>query len=578
MKNIYRFLVLVAVIFSTLTLNAQAPGWTVDESRYEYSMTFIAKININGEVLRSSSDIVGAFVNGVCRGVANPTYIAASDAYYVYLTIFSNSPGETVEFRIYRADTDEIIDIDTTLDFESNQHIGSRFQSYVLAEPPLRSEADLVSFGFSGIVADSLNISGNALDFYVPNSVDITNLTPVFVHSDGARAFVNQIEQTSGVGSRDFSSPVNYQIMSENEANLNEYRISVYNSVAPDPGAGGEGGDGGDGGTDPNQLVFTLSESDNSSVVSENGATDNFIIVLFQEPENQVVFTITSSDPDEVQVLNSEVIFTPDNWNFAQFVQLQGVDDELRDGDQESTIRVEIDSSRSDVAYSQTPSQTLVCITTDDDDIPGILIEETNGNTQVDESQSEDTVFVRLATQPATDVVLDVLVSDPTEITTRETRLTFTSENWGVPQNLTVIGVDDALNDGSQRSNLILSVNDEASDDAFDDLSDIAIEVTTTDNDASGNEDDNNGEDDQEGEEEIAPPLFYKRDAVCYNGGQIKVEYEVNGTDVIVNFQGSQVDRASISGGEVIFTDLERGTYVLEIANFVKVINVGLDE
>ena len=197
MKKSVRFIALLGLILSSVELSAQAPGWTVDESRYEYSMTFIAKININGEVLRSSSDIVGAFVNGVCRGVANPTYIAASDAYYVYLTIFSNSPGETVEFRIYRADTDEIIDINTTIDFESNQHIGSRFQSYVIAEPPLRSEADLISFGFSGVVADSLNINGNALDFYVPSSVDITGLTPIFTFSEGANAFVNQVAQTS---------------------------------------------------------------------------------------------------------------------------------------------------------------------------------------------------------------------------------------------------------------------------------------------------------------------------------------------------------------------------------------------
>ena len=47
---------------------------------------------------------------------------------------------------------------------------------------------------------------------------------------------------------------------------------------------------------------------------------------------------------------------------------------------------------------------------------------------------------------------------------------------------------------------------------------------------------------------------------------------------MIVNFQGSRLDTDTISGGEVIFTDLERGTYVLEIANFVKVVNIGLDE
>ena len=34
----------------------------------------------------------------------------------------------------------------------------------------------------------------------------------------------------------------------------------------------------------------------------------------------------------------------------------------------------------------------------------------------------------------------------------------------------------------------------------------------------------------------------------------------------------------NISTGEVVFSDLERGTYVVEAANVVKVINIDLDE
>lgn len=571
----------------------QAPTWSVDESLYEYSMTFIARLNIDGQPLTSSSDIVGAFVGTQCRGVGNPTYISASDNYYVYLTIFSNDPGETITFKVYHAASGREITIAKTIDFEANQHVGSRFQSYVVAEPALRSGATLNSFGFENVVADSLDFGNNFLQFYLPYDQAIDNLTPNFSISDGAKAYIRQVEQISGVGVRDFTAPVEYQILSEDEFSLNEYRIVVQNSPAPTGGSGGSGGSdsGGTGGSgdsgdpdseDSDNPVYTISESNRFSQVAENGSTDDFIIVLYQQPENQLVFTITSSDTSEVQVENSEVIFTRENWNYAQYVQIQGVDDDLRDGDQQTEVLVAVDASRSDAVFANLEPIRILVTNLDDENTPGILVEETNASTQVDETGSSDSIFINLATEPQQgDVVLDISVDDTTEIQTDVNSLRFNASDWFIAQQVTISGVDDILTDGSQKSNVIIAVRDDESDDAFDALDDILIQVITTDDDEGQNNQnpgDDDGDDDDDTEDPPAPPIFYKKDAVCYYGGAIKVEYEEDGTSVILNLNGNRLSTRQIDNGETIFDDIQPGSYVVEIAGRVKVINVGLDE
>ncbi|MGC6480490.1 MAG: hypothetical protein ACON42_08940 [Flavobacteriaceae bacterium] len=588
-RSIRRFFFGLSILIQSI-LWGQAPTWSVDESLFEYSMTFIARINIGGQTLTSASDIVGAFVGTECRGVANPTYISASDNYYVYLTLFSNTPGETMTFKVYKADTNEEITISRTVDFEANQHVGSRFQSYVVAEPPLRSGANLNSFGFSGIAADSLNIGSNVLQFYLPYDEDITGLTPTFEMSEGAKAFIRQTEQVSGVGVRDFSAAVTYQILSEDEFSLNEYRIEVQNSPPPSAGGGAGGGSGGAGSgsgegedtdEDSDNPVFTISESNRFTQVNEGGATDDFIIVVYQQPENQIVFSITSSDTSEVTVPTNELIFTRDNWNYAQYVQVQGVDDDLRDGDQQTVVTVAIDPSRSDAAFAEVEPIEILVTNLDDENTPGILVEETNGSTQVDETGSSDSVFIRLATEPQQgNVVLDIQVDDDTEIQTNVDRLRFTANDWYLPQQVTVTGVDDILTDGSQKSNIIIAVIDNESDDAFDPLEDIRIQVITTDDD-EGQDNQNPGgddDDDEPTEEPPAPPLFYKKDAVCYYGGAIKVSYEVEGTSVILNLNGNRLSTRQIDNGETIFDDIQQGSYVVEVAGRVKVVNIGLDE
>ncbi len=46
----------------------QQPNWSVNESDFQYSMTLVCRLNIDGRFLTSENDLVGAFVNNEVRG------------------------------------------------------------------------------------------------------------------------------------------------------------------------------------------------------------------------------------------------------------------------------------------------------------------------------------------------------------------------------------------------------------------------------------------------------------------------------------------------------------------------------
>jgi trimeric autotransporter adhesin len=67
----------------------------------------------------------------------------------------------------------------------------------------------------------------------------------------------------------------------------------------------------------------------------------------------------------------------------------------------------------------------------------------------VSEAGSSASLSVSLSMQPASNVVIPVSISDPTEGTLSTQSLTFTTTNWNVQQQVTITGVSDTLADGT---------------------------------------------------------------------------------------------------------------------------------
>ncbi|MEM7415427.1 MAG: hypothetical protein AAF389_08020 [Gemmatimonadota bacterium] len=237
--------------------------------------------------------------------------------------------------------------------------------------------------------------------------------------------------------------------------------------------------------SDDDVAGYDVVESGGSTLVNESGTTDDFTVALTAQPVSDVVFTVTSSDTDEATVTPGTLTFTNANWDTPQSVTVTGIDDVLVDGSQTSVITVSVDDPASDDDFDTLADQTFNATITDDD-APGISIAESAGTTSVDESGTTDDFTVVLDRAPLTDVVLDVSSADVGEATVDQPTLTFTAANWDTPQVVTVIGVDDALNDGDQVALVTVSVNDAASDDTYDLVPDLTVSVTTTDDDAAG--------------------------------------------------------------------------------------------
>ncbi len=76
----------------------------------------------------------------------------------------------------------------------------------------------------------------------------------------------------------------------------------------------------------------------------------------------------------------------------------------------------------------------------------------------------------------------------------------------------------------------------------------------------------------------ISNLTFYKKDAVCYNGGAIKVLSSQNGSEVVL--LKNQVAQAAqtINNGEIIFSNLDPGDYTIQVNGLEKQISINLKE
>ncbi len=223
-----RFLLsLFMAVTITSTAFAQDPNWTVTPSDYEYSMTVLAFLTLDGERLDNENDKVGVFVNGICRGTTNLTFVESQDAYFAYLSAYSNTAGETMSVQIYNSVTDEVRSIAETISFEISAQEGTLFQAVSWADPALSAAADILSFEFDNVNPLDQSIDNQNILITVDDTVDVSALTPVFSLSPGADLFINTVLQVSGVSQADFTNTVNYQVRSQDQSIINEWTVSV---------------------------------------------------------------------------------------------------------------------------------------------------------------------------------------------------------------------------------------------------------------------------------------------------------------------------------------------------------------
>jgi hypothetical protein len=101
-----------------------APDWQVDASVYEYSMNVTGTVTIDGLPVVTENTLLAAFINNECRGITRPVFV--KDKWMFFSTIFSTDvTDDSVQFKVYDADNDQIRDVGIKVDYMADKIIGT---------------------------------------------------------------------------------------------------------------------------------------------------------------------------------------------------------------------------------------------------------------------------------------------------------------------------------------------------------------------------------------------------------------------------------------------------------------------
>jgi gliding motility-associated-like protein len=233
--NFGRIFLSVFFIFSGLTaLNAQAPSWTVDASKFQHTMTVVAFLSADGVTLEDPQDKIGAFVGNEVRGAASPVFSASADRHLAFLTIYGNLEGEVISFKIYDHSASKTVTVSKTMVFSIDGQSGNVFQAFSAANPVLNNIAEVEQFGFTDITPVTAEETSEGIDIVLEYDQDLSALTPEFTLSTGATLFMDRTKINSADAPMDFSEMIIFSVRSEDESVLREYKVTVSRRVASD--------------------------------------------------------------------------------------------------------------------------------------------------------------------------------------------------------------------------------------------------------------------------------------------------------------------------------------------------------
>ena len=138
-------------------------------------------------------------------------------------------------------------------------------------------------------------------------------------------------------------------------------------------------------------------------VTTETGGSVGFDILLATQPAANVTVSLASSNVAEGIVSRTSLTFTVNNWDVARRITVDGVNDQIDDGDVQYDLIVSVSAS-TDTDYAALPAK-HVTLTNSDDDTAGFEITST-GSTDTTEAGGTASFDVVLDSQPTANVIL----------------------------------------------------------------------------------------------------------------------------------------------------------------------------
>ena len=203
-----------------------------------------------------------------------------------------------------------------------------------------------------------------------------------------------------------------------------------------------------------NQSSLGISVSPTNLNILE-GTTETFAVSLNSRPNGNVTINLSSSDSTVATLNVNRLTFTPANSATPQLVTVRGVTDRTFARRTATIVTSAASSSDPDFNGFDVPD---IEVTVENRTTAFTITPDTATTTGLTTSEDglSDTFSVRLASAPTATVVLTLSNSSAETILSaagqrsESVELTFTPQNFGRPQTVTVIGQDDEATDGNQ--------------------------------------------------------------------------------------------------------------------------------
>ena len=232
-------------------------------------------------------------------------------------------------------------------------------------------------------------------------------------------------------------------------------------------------------------VQVTVTENDTPGVTVEptalsvnEGSSNTYTVKLNTEPTHNVTVTVGGASGD-VTVTGSPLTFTTSNYGTAQTVTVNAGEDNDTTNDSATLTH---GATSSDTTYGASLSIQDVSVTVTDNDTPGVTVEPTT--LTVNEGGS-GAYTVKLNTEPTHNVTVTVGGASG-EVSVTGSPLTFTTENYGTAQTVTVNAGED---DDTTNDSATLTHSAASRDSNYGGSLPIeSVRVTVTDNDSPAEE------------------------------------------------------------------------------------------
>lgn len=229
-----------------------------------------------------------------------------------------------------------------------------------------------------------------------------------------------------------------------------------------------------------------LTVSKRSMSVDENGGTDTFTVKLATKPMANVNVVLSSSDRNAATVSTGTVstqllTFTTSNWNAAQAVTVTGVDDSVTNHPNRTagiSLNPISEGNNGDTKYNALPNSSVAVTALDND--PRLILGASS--LTLGEAGAAKTLSVKLASQPDQTVTVTPSTSSSSDFTV-SAALTFSTSNWSTAQNITIMGVNDDVDNPNDKRTATLTLDTDSSSGNYASIPDWTVSVTLTDDD-----------------------------------------------------------------------------------------------